>query len=181
MAQNASPPPPPPNSNSGNFWPGQPKKRCKDNTFFSTLHPLSPVIFATAAVVAFVLLHNRFNFHCYTQREATPSEIGPELTVRPFPTSCAKDYKGYSLSRANQLHWTAQSCAKDYKGHSLVQTSFTVPPNRSRDWEAAASLSGRVLSSRCFTLCTTMEVEPRIAKQYKCHHCCSCKRWAGLA
>ena len=24
-------------------------------------------------------------------------------------------------------------------------------------------------------LCTTMEVEPRIAKQYKCHHCCSCK------
>ena len=23
--------------------------------------------------------------------------------------------------------------------------------------------------------CVTMEVEPRIAKQYKCHHCCSCK------
>ena len=41
--------------------------------FFSTLHPLSPVIFATATVVAFVLLRNsRFKFHCYTQREATP-------------------------------------------------------------------------------------------------------------
>ena len=50
------------------------KKRCKD-TFFSTLHPLSLVIFATATVMAFVLLHNsRFNFHCYTQREATPTQ-----------------------------------------------------------------------------------------------------------
>ena len=29
-------------------------------------------------------------------------------------------------------------------------------------------------------LCITMEVEPRIAKQYKCHHCCSCKNyWDG--
>ena len=24
-----------------------------------------------------------------------------------------------------------------------------------------------------------MEVEPRIAKQYKCHHCCSCKNCRG--
>ena len=32
--------------------------------FLPTLHPLSPVIFATATVVAFVLLRNsRFNFH----------------------------------------------------------------------------------------------------------------------
>ena len=46
--------------------------------FFSTLHPLSPVIFAAATVVAFVLLHNsRFNFHCYTQREATPTRNWP--------------------------------------------------------------------------------------------------------
>ena len=44
-------------------------------TLLSTLHPLSPVIFATATVLAFVLLHNsRFNFHCYTQREATPTQ-----------------------------------------------------------------------------------------------------------
>ena len=41
--------------------------------------------------------------------------------------------------------------------------------------EVAASLPGRFLSRRCFTLCITVEVEPRIAKQYKCHHCCSCK------
>ena len=51
------------------FWSA--KKRCK-NTSFSTLHPLSTVIFATAMVLAFVLLRNsRFNFHCYTQCEAT--------------------------------------------------------------------------------------------------------------
>ena len=44
-------------------------------TLFPTLHPLSPVIFATAAVAAFVLLRNsRFNFHCYRQREATPTQ-----------------------------------------------------------------------------------------------------------
>ena len=43
--------------------------------FFSTLHPLSTVIFATATVLAFILLRNsRFNFHCYTQREATPTQ-----------------------------------------------------------------------------------------------------------
>ena len=28
-------------------------------------------------------------------------------------------------------------------------------------------------------LCTTMEVELRIEKQYKCHHCCSCKNYRG--
>ena len=28
-------------------------------------------------------------------------------------------------------------------------------------------------------LCITMEVEPGIMKQYKCHHCCSCKYYWG--
>ena len=45
--------------------------------------------------------------------------------------------------------------------------------------EVAASLLGRFLSRCCFTLCITMEAEPRIAKQYKCHHCCSCKNYRG--
>ena len=45
--------------------------------------------------------------------------------------------------------------------------------------EVAASLLGRFLSRRCFMLCITMEVEPRIAKQYKSHHCCSCKNYRG--
>ena len=71
---------------------------------FSTLHPLSPVLFATATVVALVLLHNsRFNFHCYTQREAMPTQ-------------------------KSARKWRCElSCAKNYKGHSLVHTSFTEP------------------------------------------------------
>ena len=51
--------------------------------------------------------------------------------------------------------------------------------SRKKSREIAASLPGQFLSRRCFTLCTTMEVEPRIAKQYKCHHCCSCKNYPG--
>ena len=39
------------------------------------MHPLSTVIFAAATVLAFVLLRDsRFNFHFYTQREATPTQ-----------------------------------------------------------------------------------------------------------
>ena len=49
--------------------------------------------------------------------------------------------------------------------------------SRKSSREVAASLPRRFLSRRCFTLCITMEVEPRIAKQYKCHHCCSCKNY----
>ena len=41
------------------------------------------------------------------------------------------------------------------------------------------SLPGRFLGRRCFALFITMEVEPRIAKQYKYHHCCSCKNYQG--
>ena len=40
--------------------------------FFSTLHPLSPVIFATGTVVAFLVLF--FNFHCCAKHEATPTQ-----------------------------------------------------------------------------------------------------------
>ena len=50
------------------------EKRYKD-TFFFILHHLSPVIFANATIMAFLLLRNStFNFHCYTQREATPTQ-----------------------------------------------------------------------------------------------------------
>ena len=50
------------------LWSAQ--KWCKDT--FSILHHLSPIIFANASVVAFVLLcSSRFSFHCYTQHEAT--------------------------------------------------------------------------------------------------------------
>ena len=40
-------------------------------------------------------------------------------------------------------------------------------------------LRGQFLSRRWFTLCVTMEVEPRTAKQYKCQCCCSCENYRG--
>ena len=51
--------------------------------------------------------------------------------------------------------------------------------SRKKSREVAALLPGRFLSRRYFTLCITMEVESRIVKQYKCHHCCSCKNYRG--
>ena len=41
----------------------------------TTQRHFPPVIFSSATVLAFVLLRSsRFNFHCYTQREATPTQ-----------------------------------------------------------------------------------------------------------
>ena len=45
--------------------------------------------------------------------------------------------------------------------------------------EVAVSHLGQFLSRCCFTLCVTMKVEPRIAKQYKCHHRCRYKNYQG--
>ena len=58
-----------------------------------------------------------------------------------------------------------------------VNTLCNLSCKKSR--EVAASLPVRFLSRRCFTLCITMEAEPRIAKQYKFHHRCSYKNYRG--
>ena len=87
---------------------GQPKKWCKD-TFF---HPPSPFLgnFCNCNSSGIcTALNSRFNFHCYTQHEATPTRKSAwKWQLQPLMTSCAKDCKG----------------------HSLMQTSFTEPPNR---------------------------------------------------
>ena len=78
--------------------------------FFSTFHPLSSVIFATAIVLAFVLLRNsKFNLHCYMQHEAMPTQ---------------------------KLAWKCTATSRDLlrerlQMHSLQQTSFAESPNRS--------------------------------------------------
>ena len=53
--------------------------------------------------------------------------------------------------------------------------------NLSCKWshQVSASFLGRFLSRCCFLLCIIMAVEHRIAKQYKCHYCCSCKNYQG--
>ena len=48
---------------------------------------------------------------------------------------------------------------------------------RKKSWEVAASPPGQFLSRCCFMLCMAMEVESRIVKEYKCHHCCSWKNY----
>ena len=88
--------------------------------FLCTLHPLSTVIFTTATVSAFVLLHNsNFNFHCYTQREATPTQKSARkcaATSRDF----FRERLQSAFSLANQLRWIAQlagsclSLCRDY-------------------------------------------------------------------
>ena len=85
--------------------------------FFPILHHLFPVNsiilantkIANTTVVTFVpFLNSRLNFHCYTQREPTPTQkLARKWQLRPFVTSCMKDYEG----------------------HSLVQTSLAEPPN----------------------------------------------------
>ena len=76
--------------------------------FIFTLHPLSTVIFATATVLAFVLLRNSsFNFHCYTQHEATPTQKSARKC-----TATSRDFFAERLQSAftlaNQLRWIAQ-------------------------------------------------------------------------
>ena len=76
--------------------------------FFSILHPLSAVIFATATVLAFVLLcDSKFNFHCYTQHEATPTQKSAQkcaATSRNF----LRERLQSTFTLANQLRWIAQ-------------------------------------------------------------------------
>ena len=83
-------------------------QKTMQSPFFSTLHPLSTVIFVTATILAFVLLRNsRFNFHCYTQREATPTQ----KSARKCAATC-RDFLRKRLQSAftlaNQLRWIAQ-------------------------------------------------------------------------
>ena len=64
--------------------------------------------------------------------------MGPEVTLRPLATSCAKDYKG----------------------HSLVQTSFTEPPNslNSVSWSGGVGGAGLDCFSWLYTECKTEDV-----------------------
>ena len=102
---------------------GQPKN---DARLFSTLHPLSTVIFATATVLAFVLLCNsRFNFHCYTQHEAASTQKSARKC-----TETSRDFLHERLqsafTRANHLCWIAQYCFK-FHPYWAVQAGLLTP------------------------------------------------------
>ena len=72
--------------------------------FFSTLNPLSTVTFATATVLAFVRLRNsRFNFHCYTQREAGLFRNWPRCDTATSH-NLLRERLQTAFTHANQLH-----------------------------------------------------------------------------
>ena len=77
-----------------------------------------------------------------------------------------------TLKKLNRCYWAVQ-----WSWFAQVNALCNLLRKKSR--EVAASLLGQFLSRHCFTLCITLEVEPRIAKKYKCHHCCSCKYYLG--
>ena len=90
-------------------------------------------------------------------------------TVCTCPEEYATDPRDLSCSEywAIQRSWFARV-------NALCNLSRKKSPR-----EVAAQLPGRFLSRRCFTLCITVEVEPRIAKQYKWQYCCSCTNYRG--
>ena len=112
------------------FWSA--KKRRKDTFFFSILHPLSTVIFATATVLAFVLLpDSRFNFQCYTQRKATPTQKSARkcaATSRDF----LRERLQSAFTLANQLRRIAHSEVdrrKPYRANYNVQFDLCAAAN----------------------------------------------------
>ena len=97
-----------------------------------------------------------------------------ERKVRHFiPKCCIRREELIALLR--ELLW----CYWAVQSSWFARVNALCNLSRKKSREVAASLPGRFLSRRCFTLCITTEAEPRIAKQYKCHHCCSCKNYRG--
>ena len=68
-------------------------------------------------------------------------------------------------------------CAVQWSWFARVNVLCNLSRKKSR--EVASSLPGRFLIRRCLTLCNIMAVEPRIAKRYKFHHCCSFNNYWG--
>ena len=81
-----------------------------------------------------------------------------------YLTCWGKCYLTLAIGRFNKaglLEWMhfVIFCAKVARGRSALPSQF--------------------LSRCCFTLCITVELEPRIAKQYKCQYSWSCKYYCG--
>ena len=77
--------------------------------FLFTLHPLSTLIFATATVLAFVLLRNsNFNFHCYTQCEATSTQKSARKCAATSGDFFRERLQS-AFTLAKQLRWIAHT------------------------------------------------------------------------
>ena len=135
---------------------GQPKNSAK-TLFFYTLHSLSLVIFATATVAAFVLLRNsRFNFHCYTQREATPTQ---------------KSAWKWCCDPSRLLAW------KITKGiHSCKPASLNCPVGKQLGHQSwffwAESCTERVQNAKWYAMGTWWSLSMGLAEVCKSKICC---------
>ena len=90
-------------------------QKTKQKHFFPTLHPLSPLIFATACT--------HTHTHTRTRTHARFAILGStSIVIHSVKQRLLRNRPGSALRPF------ATSCAKDYKGQSLVQTSFTEPP-----------------------------------------------------
>ena len=104
---------------------GQPKNNA--DTFFSTLHPLSTVIFATATVLAFVLLRDIGSVSVIHSVKQRLLRNRPGSALRPLATSCAKDYnrihssKPASLNRPIYIVLVSKGCSDCSYTHSTCQ------------------------------------------------------------
>ena len=81
----------------------------------------------------------------------------------------------YAHTHTRYCQYTCKYWAVQWSWFAWVNALCNLSCKKS--WEVTASLPGQFLSRHCLMLCITMQVEPRIVKQYKCHHCCSCKNY----
>ena len=116
------------------------KKKTTQRHLFSTLHPLSTVHFATATVLAFVLLRDsRFNFHCEAYSEISP-EVRcdlPRLLARKI-TKCIHSSKPASLNRPLIKEEVSAGFLLSLEGPKPVEvsrSSTTIPTWPESSWE----------------------------------------------
>jgi len=94
----------------------------------------------------------------------------------PLPVNVKKQKTKQNMA----VHWGAQILNKEvlllYWPIQPTKRPFVILSERSCE-RSQLPLLGQFLSRRWFMLCITMKIEPRIAKQYKCHYCCVCKNY----
>ena len=108
-------------------------KKPMQRHFFPTLHPLSTVIFATATVLVFVLLRDsRFNVHCYTQREATPTQESARkcaaTTLKAFLEARSHNVSGKCARKITRRIHSSKPALLNRPIQSLIRSDLNHTP-----------------------------------------------------
>ena len=89
--------------------------------------------------------------------------------------ACAKSVRVFIVLKLDTIGWFSEAGLHE-------RMPFVIFRARSRERSQRhfrADFWVLCFALLCFTLRITVKVEPRIAKQHKCHHCCSCKNYWG--